>query len=164
MSHDFPYNIPVSIQVANESIVQHMATKGNPLQCQCSCQKFSLEGLSQECPMTFPTMFPASSVFKSCKRKHSAAFGNYSGSGRLGSGRLGSARLTCDYKAISVQLQLQLPTGTELGNGNKLKSGWPMGGTLEKLRVTQGYSEPLRGQSVHLMATLGLSRSPHTYI
>ena len=36
--------------------------------------------------------------------------------GRLGSGRLGSGRLTCDYNAISVQLQLQLPTGTELGN------------------------------------------------
>ena len=34
---------------------------------------------------------------------------------RLGSGRLGSGRLTCDYNAISVQLQLQLPTGTELG-------------------------------------------------
>ena len=33
-------------------------------------------------------------------------------------GRLGSVRLTCDYKAISVQLQLQLPTGTELGNKN----------------------------------------------
>ena len=31
-------------------------------------------------------------------------------------GRVGSARLTCDYNAISVQLQLQLPTGTELGN------------------------------------------------
>ena len=31
-------------------------------------------------------------------------------------GRLGSGRLTCDYNAISVQLQLQLPTGTELGN------------------------------------------------
>ena len=29
--------------------------------------------------------------------------------------RLGSGRLTCDYNAISVQLQLQLPTGTELG-------------------------------------------------
>ena len=27
-----------------------------------------------------------------------------------------SARLTSDYKAISVQLQLQLPIGTELGN------------------------------------------------
>ena len=36
--------------------------------------------------------------------------------GRLGSARVGSGRLTCDYKAISVQLQLQLPTGTELGN------------------------------------------------
>ena len=29
--------------------------------------------------------------------------------------RGGLARLTCDYKVISVQLQLQLPTGTELG-------------------------------------------------
>ena len=29
--------------------------------------------------------------------------------------QVGSGRLTCDYKAISVQLQLQLPTGTELG-------------------------------------------------
>ena len=29
------------------------------------------------------------------------------------------ARLTCDYNAISVQLQLQLPTGTELGNKNE---------------------------------------------
>ena len=31
------------------------------------------------------------------------------------SGWVGSGRLTCDYNAISVQLQLQLPTGTELG-------------------------------------------------
>ena len=30
--------------------------------------------------------------------------------------RSGLAWLTCDYKAISVQLQLQLPIGTELGN------------------------------------------------
>ena len=30
--------------------------------------------------------------------------------------RLSPARLTCDYNAISVQLQLELPTGTELGN------------------------------------------------
>ena len=28
----------------------------------------------------------------------------------------GPARLTCDYNAISVQLQPQLPSGTELGN------------------------------------------------
>ena len=35
--------------------------------------------------------------------------------GRVGSDRVGSVRLTCDYKAISVQLQLQLPIGTELG-------------------------------------------------
>ena len=37
--------------------------------------------LSKQCPMTFPTMFQASSVFKSYKWKHSAANGNYSGSG-----------------------------------------------------------------------------------
>ena len=30
-------------------------------------------------------------------------------------GRLGSGRLTCDNNATLVQLQLQLPTGTELG-------------------------------------------------
>ena len=59
-------------------------------------------------------MFQASSVYKSCKLKLSAAYGNYSGSGRLGSARVGSARLTCDYKAISVQLQLT--AGTELGH------------------------------------------------
>ena len=35
--------------------------------------------------------------------------------------RVGSARLTFDYNAISVQLQLQLPTGTELGNINSLE-------------------------------------------
>ena len=33
--------------------------------------------------------------------------------------RLGPARLTCDYNDISVLLQLQLPTGTELGNRKK---------------------------------------------
>ena len=32
--------------------------------------------------------------------------------------RVGSAQLICDFKAISVQLQLQLPTGTELGNNH----------------------------------------------
>ena len=37
--------------------------------------------------------------------------------------RLGSARLTCDYNAISVQLQLQLPTGTELGKKKDVFSG-----------------------------------------
>ena len=36
--------------------------------------------------------------------------------GRFGSAQVALARLTCDYNAISVQLQLQLPTGTELGN------------------------------------------------
>ena len=61
--------------------------------------------------MTFPTMFQACNVYKSCKRKHSIAYGNYSG----------SARLTCDYKAILAQLQLQLPTGTELGNRKDCK-------------------------------------------
>ena len=65
--------------------------------------------------MTFPTMIQACNVFKSCKRKHSIAYGNYSGSAQVGSGRL-----TCDYKSISVQLQLQLPTGTELGNSAPL--------------------------------------------
>ena len=79
-----------------------------------SCAK--VEGIAKKCPMTFPTMFQASSVYKSCKWKHSATYGNYSGLGRLGSAQVGSARLTCDYNAISVQLQLQLPTGTELAN------------------------------------------------
>ena len=40
---------------------------------------------------------------------------------RLGSARLGSGRLTCDYNAISVQLQLQLPTGTELGKTHRIE-------------------------------------------
>ena len=31
-------------------------------------------------------------------------------------GRVGWGRSNSDYKAISVQLQLQLPAGTELGN------------------------------------------------
>ena len=35
---------------------------------------------------------------------------------RVGSGRVGWGRSNSDYKAISVQLQLQLPAGTELGN------------------------------------------------
>ena len=30
--------------------------------------------------------------------------------------RFGSVRFNSDYKAISVQFQLQLPAGTELGN------------------------------------------------
>ena len=34
----------------------------------------------------------------------------------LGQARVRSAQLTSDNNAISVQLQLQLPTGTELGN------------------------------------------------
>ena len=105
----------MSIKVANGSIVHHMATKGNQLQCRRLCQKIGLEGLFkkcpitlqecfrplvfiklqieakfsiwepkatnynasacaknlgrkdfQRCPMTFPTMFQASSVYKSC--------------------------------------------------------------------------------------------------
>ena len=36
--------------------------------------------------------------------------------GRVGSARVGSGRSNSYYKAISVQLQLQLPAGTELGN------------------------------------------------
>ena len=42
---------------------------------------------------------------------------NYSGWGRVGSGQVGSVQ--SDYKAISVQLQLQLPAGTELGKREK---------------------------------------------
>ena len=45
--------------------------------------------------------------------------------GRVGSARVGSARLTCDYNAISVQLQLKLPTGTELGKKNAKKDFSP---------------------------------------
>ena len=37
--------------------------------------------------------------------------------GGVGSGRVGWVQ--SDYKAISVQLQLQLPAGTELGNKAK---------------------------------------------
>ena len=38
-------------------------------------------------------------------------------------GWVGSGQLTCDYNAISVQLQLQLPTGTELGKiGQQLQN------------------------------------------
>ena len=47
--------------------------------------------LSKQCPMTFPTMFQACSVYKSCKRMYSSSFGNYSGSARVG-----SIWLTCD--------------------------------------------------------------------
>ena len=38
--------------------------------------------------------------------------------GRVGSGRFGWVGSNSDYKAISVQLQLQLPAGTELGNND----------------------------------------------
>ena len=34
---------------------------------------------------------------------------------------VGWGRSNTDYKAISVQLQMQLPTGTELGNKNQKK-------------------------------------------
>ena len=78
---------------------------GHRLQCQRSCQKFGVEKLSKQCPMTFLTMFQASTVYKSCKWKLRTASWNYSG----------PVRSNSDYKAISVQLQLQLPTGTELG-------------------------------------------------
>ena len=53
--------------------------------------------------------------------------------GRLGSARFGSARLTCDYNAISVQLQLQLPTGTELGKNMLLTRYVRMKTTDKKL-------------------------------
>ena len=74
---DFPKNVPrlsqqyswplVSIKVANGSIVQHMATKGDQLQCLRSCQKIRLEGLSQKYPITVPTIFKTSRAYKSCK-------------------------------------------------------------------------------------------------
>ena len=65
----------VSIKVANRGIVQHLQHMGNGhhLQCQRSCQKFGVEKLSKQCLMTFLTMFQASSVYKSCKWKLSAA-------------------------------------------------------------------------------------------
>ena len=53
-----------------------------------------------------------SSAFKSNKRQPSSTSWNYSG-------RVGPGRSNSDYKAISVQLQLQLPAGTELGNWSK---------------------------------------------
>ena len=37
----------------------------------------------------------------------------------IGSVRVGPGRSNSDYKAISVQLHLQLPAGTELGNWSK---------------------------------------------
>ena len=40
--------------------------------------------------------------------------------GRVGSVLVGSVRSNSDYKAISVQLQLQLPAGTELGKNPDL--------------------------------------------
>ena len=40
----------------------HMG-KGHRLQRQCSCQKFGKEKHSEQCPLTFPTMFQASSVY-----------------------------------------------------------------------------------------------------
>ena len=70
----------------------------------------------KKCPMTFTTMFQASSLSKSCKWKHKCSILELF---RVGSARVGSGRLTCDYNAISVQLQLQLPTGTELGKKEK---------------------------------------------
>ena len=97
---------------------------GHKLQCWRSGQKL---GLSQQCPMTFPTIFQASSLYRSCKLNHRAACGNYSGPAMplliwAAPLLIWSARLTCDYNAISVQLQLQLPTGTQLGNSSSLKT------------------------------------------
>ena len=82
----------VSIKVANRSIVQHMGN-GHHLQRQRSCQKFGVEKLSKQCLMTFLTMFQASSVYKSCKWKLSAAYDMGTIPGRLGSGRLGSVNM-----------------------------------------------------------------------
>ena len=57
---------------------------GKRLQHQRSCQKLGVEKLCKQWPMTFPTMLQASSIYKNCKWKLSAASGNYSGSGRVG--------------------------------------------------------------------------------
>ena len=46
----------------------------------------------------------------------SIATRNYSGSGRVGLGRVGPGQSKSDDRASSVQLQLQLPAETELGN------------------------------------------------
>ena len=51
--------------------------------------------------------------------------------GRVGWGRVGSVQ--SDYKAISVQLQLQLPAGTELG---KKLHGIGRGGNSYKEKET----------------------------
>ena len=53
-----------------------------------------------------------SSAFKSSKSQPGTTSRNYSG-------RVGPGRSNSDYKAISVQLQLQLPAGTELGKNQK---------------------------------------------
>ena len=78
---EFPKNVPLlsqlcsmPIKVANRSIVQHMGTKGDRQQCRCLCQKFGVEGISKM-SMTLPMTFQAN---KSCKRKHSTAYWNYS--------------------------------------------------------------------------------------
>ena len=93
MSHDFPKNVIwlsqqcsrplVSIKVANGSIVEHIGN-GDRLQCQRLCQNLGVEGLSKKCPMTFPKMFQASNIYKSCKRRTRTAYWNYSGSARVG--------------------------------------------------------------------------------
>ena len=72
MFFDFQKKFLLCIKVANRSIVQHMGN-GHHLQHQRSSQKFWMEKLSKQCPMTYLTMFQASSVYKSFKWKLSAA-------------------------------------------------------------------------------------------
>ena len=45
-------------------------------------------------------------------------------------GWVGSGRLACDYNAISVQLLLQLPTGTELDNDKTQVESVQLGNSL----------------------------------
>ena len=64
----------VSIKVAKRRIVQRKGN-GHHLKHQRSSPKFWVEKLSKQCPMTYLTMFQASSVYKSFKLKHSSAYG-----------------------------------------------------------------------------------------
>ena len=64
------------------------------------------KNLGQKISHDFTAMFQASSFYKSYKWKYRAAYyGNFSS----------PVRLTCNYNAISVQLQMQSSTETELG-------------------------------------------------
>ena len=87
---------------------------GDRLQCQHSYQKLRVGGLSNQYPMTFPTRsrpLVSIKVANGSLVQHMVTIPAWVGLGRL----------TCDYNAISVQLQLQLPTGIELGKNNLIR-------------------------------------------